>query len=226
MNEENAIAKMRKLMISVETLKRFYSIKTKVPQLVMASLLFFLSSSLISCAIKVYDFMAGNPYLGYFPIGGNQSLNQNMVFVILGFAASITIYLILRRAYDIQVQRDWEDYLHQGAVGMIKIMSEYDWETTLRQLRGAKQGFYVVAVLQLLFNFVLISVILFLTMGFALYYLTGIMINGYYVLGISALITLVIGDGTLRMLYDRVWSADILIGELRRFYIDFSQREI
>lgn len=226
MNESGAVEKMRELMLSVETLRRFYSIRSVFPRFLLVGLLYLLLAVTVASIFDLYAFFTGYPYLGEIPIGQTGSFSTNFVYLGLLIAANATLYLILKKAYEIQVSRGWEEDLKDGAVGIIKIIADHDWEEVLLQLRGAKQGFVLVAVLQLLLNFLLTSIIAFFSLGFLFYYTVGFTINGYFILALSAVIALVIGDKTLKVLYGRLWSADILIGELRRFRSDFAQREI
>ncbi len=131
----------------------------------------------------------------------------------------------MRRAYNRPHELKWNEDLEEGPIGIIKIMSRYDWEKILEELKYAKQGFILVSVLQLLLVFLLTVALLFLSMATLMAIILQTNVNGYYILFAGLIITLILGDKTLAKLYKRIWNADILIDELRRFHLEIDQRE-
>lgn len=226
MNEAEATQKMGELMISVETMERFYNIRQKGPAVFAAMLLSILAYFTMSAVVNFYDFVITDNAIGTLPVTGNSQIPVLLLVILLIIISGAAIYLILRRAYENVHDQEWRKDLEEGALGIIKIMGETNWEDVLRRIGGSKLGFALVAVLQLSYNFIILSFVSFFGLGFALYFGLGISMNVWYALAISAVFTAILGDRTMKKMYGRIWSADILIEELRRFYGEFSQREV
>ncbi|MCL4413081.1 MAG: hypothetical protein M1526_07000 [Candidatus Thermoplasmatota archaeon] len=223
MTTENAVEKMRELMASVDSINRFSNVRKTLPLLVIITLVSVLSSFVIVALIDVYDFLTvsfpGNIMISNVSIGGW------LIAGIAWIAGIVSVYIVMRRAYNRPHELKWNEDLEEGPIGIIKIMSRYDWEKILEELKYAKQGFILVSVLQLLLVFLLTVALLFLSMATLMAIILQTNANGYYILFAGLIITLILGDKTLAKLYKRIWNADILIDELRRFHLEIDQRE-
>lgn len=224
MTSEPAIEKMRELMLTIDSLNRFGNLRRKFPALLLITLCSILVSFVIFALVEVYDFSTVT-WLGNVMIS-NLYVDGWLIASVAWLGGVIAVYTVMDRAYRSPREVDWEEDLKEGPIGIIKIMSKHDWDKILLDLRYAKQGFILVSILQLFLYFFIIIILLVLLLGLLLQAIMQVHVNGYYILISALLVTLVVGDRTLVKLYNRIWNANLLIDELRRFHIEFSQREL
>lgn len=222
---EDAVKKMRSLMITLEDVDRFRNIREKWSSVVLISLSSIFASIVIFILIAYIDYLDINPFLYNLQIY-NAYFGAGLFATIAWLAGILLIYGTLNRAYRSITPTNWEDDLREGPIGIIKIMSRYDWNKKLLELRRAKQGFVIVTALQMLFNLFFVFVVTFIGFGLLASLIFQITPNGYLILLISVVFTLILGDKYLKRLRERLWNADILIAELGRFYSEFSEREL
>lgn len=225
MNEEDAVEKMRDLMSTMDAMEKFKNIREKFPAVVLIAIGSILASALIFLMVYLYDYITVTFFLGYIYIH-NIGFGAGVFAAIAWVAGILLIYWTLSKAYKVISHTNWEDDLEEGPIGIIKIMSRYDWNRKLLDLKQAKQGFVLVTILQLLLNFFFIFVFTFIGFGLIISLFFQMSPDPYVVLVLSIVITLVLGDRNLRRLYRRLWSADILIGEVGGFYSEFSERQL
>jgi hypothetical protein len=225
MNSDSAIDKMRELMLTIDSLTRFSNIRRKFPLLLLITLGTILISVISLAIVYFYDFYSVT-MVGYIQTGASSYFGGSIFSLVIWAAGMIVIYLVMVRAYRAPQEIKWDEDLKEGPLGIIKIMQKYDWEKILVDLRYAKQGFILVSILQLLLYFFLTFFFLFLLFTYLVGGLLQVFASMYYVAFSAAIITLILGDKTLVKLYNRIWSANVLIDELRRFRIEFSQREL
>lgn len=225
MTVENAENKMRELMLTIDSLNRFSNIRSKFPTLLLVALFSILMSVVIFALVEVYDYNTVT-WLGNIKISSSGYVGGWLIASVAWIGGMISVYLVMDRAYRKPREVNWEEDLNEGPVGIIKIMSRYDWDRILLELRWAKQGFALVSVLQLILYFFIIIIVLFFLFVLLVQVLLQVHVNGYYILISALIVTLIVGDKTLVRLYNRLWNANILIEELRRFHFEFSKREL
>lgn len=226
MNESDAVEKMRDLMSTMDAMERFRNIREKFPEVVVIAMGSIFASVLIFMGVYIYDYYTATFFLGNIYFNSSFGVGAGVFASIAWVVGIVLIYKTLSKAYRTIKQTNWEADLDEGSIGIIKIMSRYDWNRKLLDLRQAKQGFVLVTFLQLLLNFFFTFVFSFIGFGLLVSVLFQLSPDPYVVLILSIGITLVLGDRNLKTLYRRLWSADILIGEVGRFYSEFSEREL
>lgn len=226
MKAEDALERMNDLMATVDTMERFKNIRNSFPEVVLIVLITFLGWLTGIFVINLADYITVTSLIGSI-FSGNPFSGAVLVTPIFIISGSLAIYFTLNRAFSLQTAAEWREELQEGILGIIKIMSQYDWEKKLADLKIAREGFIFVAALQISLYFVIAASILLLTVGI----LMVIVLNlpSFYLtvlLALSVVIAIISGRGSLKKMYDRLWSADTLIHELRRFHSDFRKREV
>lgn len=225
MNKDLATERMVELMLTVDSLNRFSNVRKKFPVLVVIALSSVFISIVVYAVIDVYDFYTVT-WVGNLLVGESVYLGGSLVAGVAWIAGIVAEYIVVDRAYHRPDKVNWEEDLKEGPIGIIKIMSGYDWENILIDMKYAKQGFVLITILQMLLYYLLAFVILFFLFGLSIEVILQVTVNLYLVAVVALLITLILGDRTLVKLYHRIWNANILIDELRRFHIELSQREL
>lgn len=225
MNEEDAVTKMRELMLTMDTMEKFKNVRDKWPKAVLIGLSSIFASVLIFLLVYYIDYLTADPYLGNILIG-NLYFGASLFAAVAWIIGIYFMYRVLKRAYRPSKSTDWEEYLKEGPLGIIKIMSKYDWNQKLNDLRRSKQGYIIVTASQLCLNLFFFTILLFFAVGLFISFVFQVTPNLYYIILLAFLVTIIVGDKNLKKLYERLWSADILIGEIGRFSSDFNQREL
>lgn len=225
MNESEAVEKMRELMVTIETMEKFKNIRDKWPKAVLIGLSSIFASVLIYLLVFYIDYLTVNPFLGNILLG-NVYYGAGLFAAIAWILGIYLCYKVLNKAYKTVQSTNWEQDLKEGPLGIIKIMSRYNWDRKLLDLRRSKQGFMIVSFSQLAFNFFFFLVVVGLGLGFFISFAFQTQPNWYFLIFFAFVFTLILGDRNLKKLHSRLWSADILIGEIGRFSSDFKQREL
>ncbi len=231
MNEDQAVRKMEDLMESVGTLQKYAKVREKFGLATLVGLISLFFAMLEYTLIEIYNYVVINPFTGTLYISSSTGVTQSVFMFLTLLAGAIVIYEILRRAGEVPVESPWKDDLKEGAIGIMKIMTRYDWGRILQDLRRAKQAFFMFATIHLAFNFFVIFIITFFALGLPLTLFVSVSSGPpftyfYAVVIVAAVITILVGDSTLKKARERLWSTDTLIMDLRGFYFDVSNREI
>lgn len=222
MNETDAVEKMKELQDSLSTAKKFSSARDKFPIMFIVALLALFGSVLIVLFADYYDFLTFSSHMGTFPLFTQGSYIDAGIFVAVLWLFTLYIeYSTLMRAYRKSIGVDWESELKEGALGILKIIENEDWEDILNHLRKAKQSFLVLSTIQFIVNWIFASIILWFFYGIIVEGMFGVPISSIVVLPLAAVLVLILGDRSLRKGYNRLWQMDNLITELRWFFIEF-----
>lgn len=227
MNESDAVEKMRRLMVSMDTMAKFKNLRDRWPTVILIGLLSILASAIIFLLVDFIDYFTVTTELGFVPGIPIGTYYGGGLFSAIAWIIGIYLsYRVLNRAYRSSEKTDWEDDLKEGLLGIIKILSRYDWDKKLLDLRRSKQGFMIVTFSQLALNFIFLLAVMALPFGIFISLVLQITPNYYFLILFAFLVTLILGDKNLKKLHNRLWSADILIGEVWRFSSEFKQREL
>lgn len=225
MNQDDAVAKMRELMETMDTMEKFKNIRDKWPTAILIGFSSILASALIFLLVYYVDYLTADPYLGNLLIG-NSYFGAGLFAAIAWILGIFFMYRVLNKAYTSYKPTDWSENLKEGPLGIIKIMAKYDWDQKLIDLRKSKQGYIIVTASQMGLNFFFFTILLFFSVGLFIAFVFQVSPNVYYIILFAFLFTMILGDKNLKRLHQRLWLADILIGEIGRFSSEFRQREL
>ncbi len=222
MTEENrAVEIIRDLQKSLETSYRYSSAGTKFPQVFLMILYGILGVGVISLAANYYNYVVVSAFPGGVEIATGSYINLDVIWTLYLAVVSILVYRMLKKAFLEGKGANWEEFLKEGAVGILRIVENTDWEDVLTILRKAKVVFVVLSVLEFTVALGLAYVILFFVGDLLMGEIFSTPISLYTILGVSLTVIIGLGDKAISRSYSELWHMDSLVAELRWFYLEF-----
>ncbi len=226
MDENEAVDKMRELKRALETALRYEKSGESFPEAFLLILIAILISAFVSLLVNIYNFEKLSPFLGNIPVGHVYYISVGIPISAIFAIISVVVYRIFHRPFTVPLESSWDEYLNEGAIGIMHIIEITDWEEILFNLKRAKVAFVVLSTLTLLFYLGIIFILLFFTYGILITDIFGVPINVPIIILVSIIVVIGLGDRTIRQSYKELWRMDNLIVELRWFYSEFQNTGI
>lgn len=218
---------MRELMTSVEVAERYSNAWRKFPSIVLLALFAVVVADVISILVNLYNYFTLNTYLNNFYPGNNGSfgIGAGLLVLVAWIPIGYAMYRILRSSLRKPMDGAWREDLEEGAIGILKIMEDMDWNQKLMELRRAKLVFVFFSILQLLLSWVIVFILLYIGLFYLMLPFYNAVPNIYVEIVLSVVIVLGLGDRYISQKYGQLWNMDNLISELRWFYFEFEGTE-
>lgn len=230
MTENDAAQKVSELLTSLETVKKYASVREKFLPLLFMALIAILAIALTKFSINYYDYLTVTPYLGSIPGPGTIGFMGSFYFLIAPVlviiaAFSFIGYLTINKALKGASTPYFDNLREDGILGILKIFNDIDRESILLDISGAKQGYILLSALITIFYWVMLFVILEIAFGIGSI-ITGFLVPMWAVIASSLAIILIVRRHQYAMDYKKIWYLDSLLWELRWLYTEFKGSEL
>lgn len=214
MTEEAVVTKVGELMATLDEVKRYKSFAYAMVDFAGIVVASIIAAALILIFQDAYIVIAGPD------MGQSYAAVLAMVFVVI-FGVVFGVYWVRRKVRLTKVG-DWKEALKEGTPGAVRLLSETDWDSTLRTINLSRAAYIFYALIKV----AAYSAIVYLLLLYAQVF-SGIFgapqLNQPYVVAISVAFVLLATRRSLADGFRRMQSLDMLFWDLRVFSSDFKR---
>lgn len=223
--ESVLVPKVQALMESLDQVKRYKKLSSSIIDLI----LIIVASVAVAAAIDLAGYFylllysnIGSTASGFFYVTPPEFF-IGIVVVIAGVL--IGVLLVDRKVKNVSTE-EWKKSLEEKNVpAALNILSSLDWGSAFKDIQYSKLGFLLYGFLKVVGYWLFFSFLLLLFDGFFVLDYLHVSINWEALSILSLVIALAVSWGDLKSRFDRSWSLDTLLWELRWFDSEFRRAE-
>ena len=221
MTEEAVVEKVGELMETLDEVKKYRELAYA-----MIDFAAIVAVAMIVAVALVIFYGVYQVFIGPLSQGlGPQPVSGLVVFALLFaaiFGAVGGTFWVTRRVRHTKVG-EWKDTLKEGTPGAVKLLSETDWDSTLRMVSLSRASYLLYAVLKLAAYSILLGFVLFFVGG--VFGFLGALLPQAYVWAVAVTVVLFFSRKGLSSGFRRMQSLDLLFWDLRVFSAEFKRAE-
>lgn len=229
MTEIETAEKISDLLSSLDTVKKYSSVRGKFLPLLFLVLSTLFVIALTQLLINYYDYLTATPYLGSIPTPGSIGYEGEFYSIWVPIIAIISLSsviasLIIRNAIKSVSKPYFEEARKEGVLGLIGILDNIDFQAILRDVSGAKMGYLLLSVLKTILYWVIVFIAVFIVFTY-LSLLAILIVPIWATIAGSLALVLILRRRRYAADFRKIWYFDSLLWELRWLYTEFKGSE-